>query len=331
MAGRLIDIAVPTAGVESVLDLLGDHPVIGQWSDMVGTHVLVKAVIPAEEVEPILDRLQRRFSGEPGFRVVLVAIEAVIPQLAEPPAPDPSPAKKAYRVSREELFSEAQDSIRASPVFIALTMLSAVVASVGLLQDNLAVVIGAMVMAPLLAPNVTLALGTALGDPKLIRDALRANILGVSIALAFSVAAGAVLHVDPTVPAVASRTVVGSADLVIALAAGAAGTLAFTSGVPGAVIGVMVAVALLPPLVTFGLLLGGGHVRLAFGALLLVVVNVVCVNLAGVFTFVVQGVRPRNWWEAERARKASRLAMLLWAAALSLLALTLLLAQPTVP
>jgi len=79
-----------------------------------------------------------------------------------------------------------------------------------------------------------------------------------------------------------------------------------------ALIGVMVAVALLPPLVTFGMLLGSGFTELALGALLLLSVNIICVNLAGVATFLFQGVRPRTWWEENRAKKSTRIAIFIW-------------------
>jgi uncharacterized membrane protein len=84
-------------------------------------------------------------------------------------------------------------------------------------------------------------------------------------------------------------------------------------------IGVMVAVALLPPLVTSGLLLGGGQPALAMGALSLFMVNLICVNLAGVMTFLVQGIRPATWWEKDRAAKAVRVAVGLWMALLAAL------------
>ena len=127
-----------------------------------------------------------------------------------------------------------------------------------------------------------------------------------------SFAVGLAIAVDPEVPAIASRTYLGVGDLALALAAGSAGTLAFTRGLAGAVIGVMVAVALVPPLVTFGLLLGAGYIEPALGALLLVVGNVVCVNLAGVATFLTQGVGPRSWWDGERAKKSSYIAIIIW-------------------
>ena len=89
----------------------------------------------------------------------------------------------------------------------------------------------------------------------------------------------------------------------------------------------MVAVALMPPLVVCGMLLSEGQIGLSFGAFLLTVANVICVNLAGVATFVAQGLRPRRWWEAERARKATIRATVIWVGLLILLVVILSLNQ----
>jgi len=130
---------------------------------------------------------------------------------------------------------------------------------------------------------------------------------------------GVLLQVNPASFEVASRDAVGVGDIVVALASGCAGALAFTTGVSTTLIGVMVAVALLPPLVTFGLLLGGGHTAPAMGALSLFLMNLICVNLAGVTTFLVQGIRPTTWWEKKVASKATRIAIGLWVVLLAVL------------
>jgi uncharacterized membrane protein len=85
----------------------------------------------------------------------------------------------------------------------------------------------------------------------------------------------------------------------------------------------MVAVALVPPLVVAGLLLGNGQLSLASKALLLTGANVICVNLAGIATFLLQGVRPRTWGEVERAKAGTRKATLIWTLLLGLLLLIL--------
>ena len=171
---------------------------------------------------------------------------------------------------------------------------------------------GAMVIAPFLGPSMALALGATLGDLSLLRRALLTALAGIATAMMLSVIIGVLLQVDPALSEVASRTRVRLGDVAVALASGCAGALAFTTGVSATLIGVMVAVALLPPLVTSGLLLGGGHPVLATGALSLFLVNLICVNLAGVTTFVVQGIHPASWWDKDRAVKATRAAVGLW-------------------
>jgi uncharacterized hydrophobic protein (TIGR00341 family) len=170
---------------------------------------------------------------------------------------------------------------------------------------------------------VALALAATLGDGALAGRAFKTIAAGVTTAALVSVAMGFVLPVDPAVDEIARRAEVGFSDLALALAAGSAGSLAFTTGISAALIGVMVAVALLPPLATAGLLIGGGYASQAWGALLLVLTNVACINLAGIATFLAQRVRPRTWWEEARAKRASRVALGIWLLIVALVAAVL--------
>jgi len=182
-----------------------------------------------------------------------------------------------------------------------------------------------MVIAPFLGPSVALALSATLGDNKLRNDSLKATVVGFSLVIFLSSLIGYFFSVDPSIPEIASRTQTGISDILLALASGAAGVLAFTTGAPAVVIGVMVAVALLPPLTVFGLLLGNGEYNLAIGAFLLVLTNIICINLAGVATFLFQGVSPRTWWEAKKAKKATRKTLAIWMITLGLLVVVVLL------
>ena len=187
-----------------------------------------------------------------------------------------------------------------------MTVLATVVAAIGLTRDNTAAVIGAMVVAPLLGPNMALALGLTLGDGMLVRASLRTAGVGVALAFATAFVLGFGLGVDPAIPELQLRTEVGFSDMLLAVAAGAAGTLAYGTGAPTYLVGVMVAVALLPPTVASGLFLGGGYVHQASGALLLVAVNAVAVVFSAMITFLATGMRPRAWWEKERASASAR-------------------------
>lgn len=114
---------------------------------------------------------------------------------------------------------------------------------------------------------------------------------------------------------IVSRTHVGMGDVVLALAAGAAGALSITTGASSALIGVMVAVALLPSTVVTGMLVGEGQWGKAIGAAELLAVNLLSLNLAAIVTFLARGIRPGTWWEAEYAKRASRQALIAGGAA----------------
>lgn len=313
MASRLVEALVPAqreGELRRVLEGLGLSPLT---CEPVGSaSLLLRLVVDAERSGAVVDELDGAFGTAEGFRLLIIPVEAALPR-SEPaePAP-PTPRFGTMGISREELAGDVEDMARLTPVTIATVVLSVVVASIGILRDNVAVIIGAMVIAPLLGPNVALAFGTTLGDGPLIRRSLRTNLVGVGIALALAVALGATVAFDPATPAIAERTAVGPGDLALALASGSAGTLALTTGIPLALVGVMVAVALLPPTIVLGMTVGAGLWGEAAGAGLLLAVNVIGVNLAGVLTFLVQGVRPRSWWEAGRARRAARRAVAIW-------------------
>ncbi len=189
-------------------------------------------------------------------------------------------------LSRQELYADLSDSINLNSNYILMCLLSAIVASSGVMLDNVAVIVGAMVIAPLLGPNVGMALASTLGDMELGKKAIKASVAGAGVAILVAIVAGLILNPDSWPHEVLSRTSVGWGDITLALASGSAGTLAFTTGTSGAVIGVMIAVALMPPLVVVGILLGAAEFLMAGGALMLFISNIICINLAGVFNLL---------------------------------------------
>jgi uncharacterized hydrophobic protein (TIGR00341 family) len=323
MSLRLIEAIIPADHIEQLPDVLEGYNVLGVWTTSGEESFAVVRILTATgNTESISDVLSERFSYSTDFRVMLFSVEATLPlpddstrdEQETNDAADEQEQKQANaaRISREELYQTIAQGAQLSTVYLVTVVLSTVVAAVGLLRDNVAVIIGAMVIAPLLGPNVALALASTLGDLSLVRRSIATLLTGIATAAVLSLGIGWVATVDSQTPEIFARTQVNAGDLVLALAAGSAGALAFTTGIPAAVIGVMVAVALLPPLVVAGLLIGAGEANLAGGALMLFVSNVACVNLAGVATFLLQKIRPRSWWEAEAAERASRIALALW-------------------
>jgi len=324
MALRLIEMVAKEKDAEEIRELLKEHKVLDhRHLRLSDGDVLVRILLEAEQSEAVLDRLREGYAGKEGNRVVILPVEATLPRDDPEPADaaDPSVAEEKCpeRIGREELYEDIKAAAQCSHVYLTMVILSTIVAAVGLYYNSVAIIIGAMVIAPLLGPNVALSLSTALGDLALLRHALLTALAGIATAMVLSVIIGVLLNVNPATPEIASRNAVGMGDIAVALASGAAGALAFTTGVSATLIGVMVAVALLPPLVAFGLLLGGGYPAMAMGALSLFLMNLICVNLAGVTTFLAQGIRPTTWWEKDRASKAMRIAIGLWVTMLTAL------------
>src|SRR5699024_7550565 len=195
-----------------------------------------------------------------GFRIMLLPVEATIPhpEVSE----EEGSAKEAReeiespgRISREELYTDVTEGSELTPAYMGLVVLSTVVAGTGLILGDVAVIIGAMAIAPLLVPNVSFSLSATLGDLELGWRSLKVNAAGFLAVLAISIVMGMLFTVEPGADEMISRTMVSLKHIIIALAAGSAGALAFTRGASASIIGVMVAVALLPPLVVLGLLL----------------------------------------------------------------------------
>lgn len=307
---RLIEFTLPAESSDELGDLVESPDLLACWQvPLANGDMLYRMLMDIRRAEGMLDDLQTRFSKHDDFRIMLLPVEATLPRPETPETEDAVQPKSPERISREELYNDVVQSAELSRVFVAQVLLATFVAAVGLIRNDTAVLIGAMVIAPLLGPNMTLCLATTLGDMELVKKSLMTNLAGLAIAFCASVSIGLLMPINPELEAIQSRTQFSSGDIILALASGCAGVLAFTSGAPSALIGVMVAVALLPPFAVFGLLLASGEYTAAGGALMLVAANVICVNLSGVLTFFAQGLRPRTWWENERASKATRLAL----------------------
>ena len=315
MALRLVEINISEQKLSSIKSALADtEHVEVAFQRLDEGRVLVRILIQTLRSEPILDHLRRNFSLDEGFRMTLIPVEGTIPNLIPDVGIDTRKIRQRgpARINRTELLTDLEGGIELDRIFQATVILSAIVAAVGLLRNDVAIIIGAMVIAPLLTPNMALALGTTLGDMKLLRRALTTNLAGVALTLVFSTALGTMFHPDLSLPSIGARTSVSLGDLVLALASGSAGALAFTTGVSASLVGVMVAVALMPPLVVCGMMLGSQQFGSAAGAGLLVAANVICVNMSAVITFTLQGIQPKTWWEAGKAKTSTRIAVFIW-------------------
>ena len=188
-----------------------------------------------------------------------------------------------------------RNAARAGIDFYILISLSAAIATLGLMQSSAAVVIGAMLVAPLMSPILGMGHAMVRGHLRLVRRAGSSTLKGVGIA----VGVGAVFPLlfpgfSPT-PEMLARGAPSLLDLAIALASGAAAAYAVSRpSVAAALPGVAIAAALVPPLCVAGFGLGASHLALAAGAMLLFTTNLCAIVLAAAIVFLMLGFRPRQ-------------------------------------
>jgi uncharacterized hydrophobic protein (TIGR00341 family) len=329
MALRLIEIYHKLGKADEIDFLIKDIPVLETWHDhlMENNESVTKILLKTEHTESVLDILDKFFSDDKSLRIIILPVEATLPRPEESEEEQQEEQKPKKRISIEELYQKMFTVSEVSNKYIIMAALACVVAAIGLLKNDVAVIIGAMVIAPLFSPNMALSLATTLADSQLARKAISTNVSGFSIVLLISIAMGYFMEVDPNIPQIAARSDVSHFYIFLALATGIAGAYSITTGVAEALVGVMVAVALLPPLVASGLLFGGGYWLDGTGALLLCLVNVVCINLAGVITFLLEGIQPKKWGETKRAKKAVKVAISAWIILLLILAVMIFIEQ----
>ncbi|MBI1423895.1 MAG: TIGR00341 family protein [Gammaproteobacteria bacterium] len=315
---RIIEVLADCGHADTIRSIAEQNEILECWIDRSEeeTRCSMRLLVRPEKQQAVLDAVQSALSGSESWRVLIKPVEAIIPRPAEL---EEAEKKSAGIRLREELYQSIEAGGRINSNFIWLVILSTIVASIGLIEDNVAVVIGAMVIAPLLGPNIALAFGAALGDRVLLLRALQTNLVGMGLALALSFLIGSLWPANLASHELLARTDVGLDSVALALASGAAAVLSLTTGLSSALVGVMVAVALLPPTATFGLTLAAGHYHLALGASLLLLVNVVSVNLAAKLVLIFKGVKPRTWLEKQKARQSVWAYVVFWVVTLLLL------------
>jgi len=199
----------------------------------------------------------------------------------------------ASEAEHRELFVALRDNASLSSAYLVLTVLSVLLALSGLYANSAPVIIGAMILAPLMAPIISLAMGLARTEATLIRNSLRTLGAGIGLGLLCAILVAWIMPLDQLTSEMQSRISPTLLDLSVAIISGIAGAYAHAKeGVAKSLAGVAIAVALVPPLSVAGVGVGWGDWSIARGAFLLFTTNLVGISLAASLTFLVLGFAP---------------------------------------
>jgi len=191
------------------------------------------------------------------------------------------------------LFSSLREDSKLTSTFMILLILSTMIATFGLFINSSSVVIGAMLLAPLMQPIVSLSMGVLRQDSDLEFNGAKTIFWGVLAVLLTAAAISLFTPIEKLTTEMAGRLAPTILDLFVAIASGAAAAYAKSNEkIIGSLAGVAIAVALVPPLAVAGIGLGWGNWHMFSMAFLLFVTNLVGIVLSAAFTFVLLGFSP---------------------------------------
>jgi uncharacterized hydrophobic protein (TIGR00341 family) len=332
---RLVQVTIPTGKRDAVLELLDeegiDYVVTDETSGREYTAVAYFP-LPTNAVEPILEALREAGLEREAYTVVLSA-ETVVSQKFEALTEEYAEKEESEdRIARQELEARANELAPSLSTYVVMTVVSAVIATAGLLLDSPATVVGSMVIAPLIGPAMAAAVGSVIDDGEMFRRGVFLQLFGVVLAIvAATVFAFFVQEMNLVPPGldllllteVEERLSPNFMSLAVAIGAGIAGAVSLVTGVSAALVGVMIAVALIPPAATVGLGIAFGNPALAIGSGVLVAVNMLSINLAALLVLWYTGYRPKHFFRRDRARVATLKRVAVLAGAIALLSLFL--------
>jgi len=306
---RLVQIFVPVGMRKIVLDVLDSEDIgysVVNEANGERFEALVQFPISAIGVELVLEKLREAGLSEDAYKIVLTP-ETVISSHAKK-------LKQRYSgtlISREELLSRAEALAPDTSTYLAFIILSTIMATGGLLLDSAATVIGAMVVAPLMGPAISASVGTVINDKKLVSRGVELQVVGLLVAIAVSAIIGVLLkgsiflpiNLDISqIPQIAERTNLTFISLFLALGAGIAGAISIIRSGGATIVGVAIAIALIPPAAVSGLGIAWMSPEVAIPATVLVLVNLLAINVSALIMLWISGFLPSDMREVGHTR-----------------------------
>lgn len=203
----------------------------------------------------------------------------------------PTISEEKRKIVYESIKMESSVGI----TYFLLVFLAALVATLGLLTNSTAVIIGAMLISPIMSPIIGMSFSITLGDSEMFSKSIKSIISGTILAIIVSVFTTIFLPSRSLTLEILSRTKPTLIDLIIAFASGAAGAYIMCHKKESSVLpGVAIATAIMPPLCVVGTGLVQNEYNVAFGGFLLFLTNLIAINLASSLVFKLSGFTTKD-------------------------------------
>ena len=283
---RKLSITIPAEDTKKVIEIFEETGYEFSIIEGKETNLIISAV-HADDVGPIITELQKEGIGRVTGTLYVSQAELVVPY-----KPHKMKVAGARRIALEELYRDVEQGSKLDRNYVIFIVLSAILSSLGLLNNNVVAIIASMVIAPLMGPIIGTSLGTVLSDKKLFKEGLKAEGIG----LILSIVAGFIIGILYPEAEVTTEILIRASptlfDVGLAIVSGSAAAICFTSGIATALVGIAIAAALMPPACNVGLGLALQRYDIAFGSLILLLTNVFSINITALAVFWLKDVKP---------------------------------------
>ncbi|XVH31495.1 TIGR00341 family protein [Haloferacaceae archaeon DSL9] len=303
---RLIQLLAPREQLDSLRAVLDDEGV-----DYVSTPTadddesrLVYFPLPTQAVDHLFESIEEAGLDPSSYAVIASAETARTPGFEDLEKRFVEGGEVDDRISNAEIRSTARALTPGWGTYYAMTLLSAVVATAGLLLDSPAVVVGSMVIAPQVGSALTASVGAVFGERGMVADGLRDQALSLGFVVAVAALFGFALQSTEFLPTLLDVETVSQIDnrispgllaFAVGVCAGAAGAFGLATEIPVSLVGVAIAAAVVPAAAAVGIGIAWSLPTVAIGAFVLLLVNAVAINLTATATFWLLGYRPPEW------------------------------------
>ncbi|MCG3253853.1 MAG: TIGR00341 family protein [Candidatus Heimdallarchaeota archaeon] len=251
----------------------------------------------------VMDHLIDLGIGRVKGRISITDVDATIPRIR-----GRKQDRSLRRISIEELEQNVSSLTKLNFNYISMTILSSILAALGLVGDDNVTLIASMIIAPLMGPFVALAFGAVTSNQKILREGIIAQSVGILITILIGLIIGSFYRFTLNEPSafIIARGEPNIVNLVIAIASGLTAGICFVSGTSLALVGVAAAAALLPVSVNIGIALVLAEWQIALGSSVLFITNVICVILGCMIVFWIRKVEPPQEVKKIKARRTIR-------------------------
>lgn len=298
----------------TVLEVLRERDLdytISDHTDDPETSASISFPVPAHSVEPVQKRFDELGIGEDMYTVVVEPETVTSDRFGESDDLYEQVEGLGHQgVSRSELHSDAADLTPDLVIYALMTAVSAVVATAGVMLRSTAVLVGAMVIAPLIGPPMATSVATVIDDTKLFVRSIKFQAIGMLVGLASATGFALVVKWSQFMPGLdvsaalelSNYTAPAFLLVVIALSAGFAGAISISTNATIGLVGVMISAAVIPPIGVVGVGIAWVRMTTVLGSATVVLVNILSINLSAIICLWYLGYHPQNWTDLRKAR-----------------------------